>query len=69
LTGCVLYIIILTIIDLTVDGRNFMIVVPPNVNPGDTFCLEIHNDAEGGATVVVAEVTVPAHCTLRRDST
>jgi len=39
----------------TEDGRNFMIVVPPNVNPGDTFCLEVHNDAEGGAMVTVAE--------------
>jgi hypothetical protein len=33
-----------------------MIVVPPNVNPGDTFCLEVHHDAEGGAMVTVAEV-------------
>jgi hypothetical protein len=33
-----------------------MIVVPPNMNPGDTFCLEIHNDAEGGAMVTIAEV-------------
>lgn len=39
----------------TEDGRNFMIVVPPNVNPGDTFCLEVHHDAEGGAMVTVAE--------------
>lgn len=33
-----------------------MIVVPQNVNAGDTFCLEIHNDAEGGAVVIIAEV-------------
>mgnify|MGYP003385180134 FL=1 len=33
-----------------------MIVVPPNVNAGDTFCLEVHHDAEGGAMVVIAEV-------------
>lgn len=39
----------------TEDGRNFLIVVPPNVNPGETFCLEIHNDAEGGAVVLIAE--------------
>jgi hypothetical protein len=35
-----------------------MIVVPSNVNPGETFCLEVHNDAEGGATVTIAEVII-----------
>lgn len=34
-----------------------MIVVPPGVNPGDSFCLEIHHNPEGGATVIVAEVS------------
>ena len=39
-----------------------MIVIPDNCNPGDTFCIEIHNDAEGGAMVVVAEVLLVSFC-------
>lgn len=52
----------------TEDGRNFMIVVPPNVNPGDTFCLEVHHDAEGGAIVTVAEDNVVANANSRQAS-
>ena len=39
----------------TDDGRMFSIIIPNNTKPGENLCVEIHDDAEGGCTVVVAE--------------